>query len=160
MRDTGGFYFRELRESLDHPLTAMEMEEVFESGTRMGLRILMPYWDADLLEMLYRIPPHLLNKGGRSKGLVRQSVARRFPQLGFERQKKVISTNFFNSTMLQDGKKAWQALGGTPALAELGIVDAERLDSTIDGILGGNKFDQAYRIWDVLNLESWLRPRL
>ena len=47
MRDTGGFYFRELWECLDHPLTAMEMEEVFESGTRMGLRILMPYWDAD-----------------------------------------------------------------------------------------------------------------
>ena len=89
MRDTGGFYFSELWESLDHPLTAMEMEEIFENGTRMGLRILMPYWDADLLEMLYRVPPHLLNKGGRSKGLVRQSVARRFPQLGFERQKKV-----------------------------------------------------------------------
>ena len=160
MRDTGGFYFRELWESLDHPLTAMEMEEVFESGTRMGLRILMPYWDADLLEMLYRVPPHLLNKGGRSKGLVRQSVARRFPQLGFERQKKVISTNFFNSMMLQDGKKAWQALGGTPALAELGIVDRERLGSTIEGILAGNQLRQAYRIWDVLNLESWLRPRL
>ena len=111
MRDTGGFYFRELWESLDHPLTAMEMEEVFESGTRMGLRILMPYWDADLLEMLYRIPPHLLNKGGRSKGLVRQSVARRFPQLGFERQKKVIATNFFNSTMLQDGKKGLASSG-------------------------------------------------
>ena len=110
--------------------------------------------------MLYRIPPHLLNKGGRSKGLVRQSVARRFPQLGFERQKKVIATNFFNSTMLQDGKKAWQVLGGTPALAELGIVDGERLGSTMEDILAGNQLRQAYRIWDVLNLESWLRPRL
>lgn len=160
MRDTGGFYLREVWESLDHPLTAMEMEEVFESGTRMGLRILMPYWDADLLEMLYRIPPDLLNKGRRSKGLVRQSVARRFPQLGFDRQKKVFSTNFFNSTMLQDGKKAWQALGGTPALAELGIVDRGRLGSTIEDILAGNQLRQAYRIWDVLNLETWLRPRL
>jgi asparagine synthase (glutamine-hydrolysing) len=160
MRDTGGFYFRELWECLDHPLTAMEMEEVFESGNWMGLRILMPYWDVDVLEMLYRIPPHLLNKGGRSKGLVRQSVARRFPQLGFERQKKIIATNFFNSTMLQDGKKAWQALGGTPALAELGIVDRERLGSTMENILAGNQPQQAYRIWDVLNLEAWLRPRL
>lgn len=160
MRDTGGFYLRELWESFDHPLTAMEMEEVFESGTRMGLRVLMPYWDADLLAMLYRIPPHLLNKGGRSKGLVRQSVARRFPQLGFERQKKMFSTNFFNSMMLQDGKKVWQAMDGTPALAELGIVDRERLGSTIEGILAGNQLRQAYRIWDVLNLESWLRPRL
>jgi asparagine synthase (glutamine-hydrolysing) len=160
MRDTGGFYLRELWESFDHPLTAMEMEEVFESGTRMGLRVLMPYWDADLLEMLYRIPPHLLNKGRRSKGLVRQTVARRFPQLGFERQKKMFSTNFFNSTMLRDGKKAWQALGGTPALAELGIVEPERLGSTIEGVLAGNQFRQAYRIWDVLNLEAWVRPRL
>ncbi len=160
MRDTGGFYFRELWECLDHPLTAMEMEEVFENGTRMGLRILMPYWDTDLLEMLYRVPPHLLSKGGRSKGLVRQSVAHRFPELGFERQKKVITTNFFNSTMLREGKKAWQVMGGTPALAELGIVDAVRLGSTVEGILTGNQPRQAYRIWDVLTLEAWLRPRL
>jgi hypothetical protein len=45
-------------------------------------------------------------------------------------------------------------------LAQLGIVDRERLGSTIEGILGGNQLRQAYRIWDVLNLESWLRPRL
>jgi asparagine synthase (glutamine-hydrolysing) len=160
MRDKGGFYFSELWETLDHPLTAMEMEENFENGTRMGLHVLMPYWDADLLEMLYRIPPHLLNKGGRSKGLVRQSVARRFPQLGFERQKKVTFANFVNSMMLQEGKEAWQAMGGTLALAELGVVDPQRLGSTIEGILGENQFRQAYRIWDVLNLESWLRPRL
>jgi asparagine synthase (glutamine-hydrolysing) len=157
LRDTGGFYFREMWDALDHPLTAMEMEENFENGTRMGLPILMPYWDADLLEMLYRVPPHLLNKGGRSKGLVRQSLARRFPELGFERQKKVIFANLFNSMMLQEGKKAWQAVGGTPALAELGVVDRERLGSTIEEILAGNEVRQAYRIWDVLNFESWLR---
>jgi hypothetical protein len=160
IRDTGGFYFSELWECLDHPLTAMEKEENFENGTRMGLRILMPYWDVDVIEMLYRIPPHLLNKGGRSKGLVRQSVARRFPQLGFERQKKVTATNFFNSMMLQDGKKAWQVLGGTPALAELGIVHEERLGSAMENILAGNHPPQAYRIWDILNLEAWLQPRL
>jgi asparagine synthase (glutamine-hydrolysing) len=160
MRDTGGFYFRELWECLDHPLTAMDMEEVFENGTRMGLRILMPYWDADLLGMLYRIPPHLLNKGGRSKGLVRQSLAHRFPQLGFERQKKVTFGNVFKSMILQEGKKAWRALDGTPALAALGVVDEKRLSSTIEGILAGKKFDQAYRIWDVLNSESWLRSWL
>ena len=159
-RDTGGFYFSELWDALDDPLTTMEMEEIFESGTRMGLRILMPYWDADLLEMLYRIPPHLLNREGRSKGLVRQSLAHRFPQLGFERQKKVAFANVFQSMMLQDGKKAWQAMGGTPALAELGVVDPERLGSTIEGILAGNQLRQAYRIWDVLKLESWIRPRL
>ena len=111
MRNTGGFYFRELWEFLDHPLTAMEMEEVFDRGTRMGLRILMPYWDADLLEMLYRIPPHLLNKGGRSKGLVRQSVARRFPQLGFERQKKIIFHQLLQLDDVAGGKKGLASFG-------------------------------------------------
>jgi asparagine synthase (glutamine-hydrolysing) len=160
IRQTGGFYFSDLWESLDHPLTAMEMEELFETGARIGLRILMPYWDADLLEMLYRIPPHLLNKGGRSKGLVRHSVAQRFPQLGFEQQKKIISTNFFNSTMLREGKIAWKVLGGTQALGELGIVDERRLGSTIEKILAENQSREAYRIWEVLNLEAWLRPRV
>jgi asparagine synthase (glutamine-hydrolysing) len=160
MRDTGKFYVRELWECLEHPLTVMEMEEFFESGTWMGLRILMPYWDVDVIEMLYRVPPHLLNKGGRSKGFVRQSVARRFPQLGFERQKKVTATNVFNSIILRDGKKAWQVLGGTPALVKLGIVDEERLGSTIENLLAGNQPRLAYRIWDVLNLEAWLQPRL
>ena len=160
VRKTAGFYFSDLFDALDHPLTAMEMEEYFEHGARMGLRILMPYWDADLLEMLYRIPPHLLNKGGRSKGLIRQSVARRFPQLGFERQKKVTFANVFNSIVLEEGKKAWLTLGGTPALAELGIVDEERWSSTMENILAGNQLHQAYRIWDVLKLESWLQPRI
>jgi asparagine synthase (glutamine-hydrolysing) len=160
VRAKGGFYFRELWRSLDHVLTAMEMEEVFESGTRMGLPILMPYWDADLLEMLYRVPPHLLNKGGRSKALVRQSLARKFPELGFDQQKKIVTINFFDSTLLRDGKKAWQVMGGTPALVKLGIVDEERLASTIADLLTGGQPRQAYRIWDVLNLEAWLRPRL
>jgi Asparagine synthase len=158
--EAGGFYFSELQETFNHPLTTIEMEEVFENGARMGLHILMPYWDADLIEMLYRVSPNLLLKGGRSKGLVRESMARRFPNLGFERQKKVIATNFFNNTMLEEGRKAWQVMGGTPALAELGIVDSKRLQVTMTNILAANQPRQEYRIWDILNAEAWLKSCL
>lgn len=157
---THSFYFREVRAAFNHPLTVMEMEEIFESGNRLEMRILMPYWDTDLLTMLYRTPPRLLLKGGRSKGLVRESMARQFPHLGFERQKKVISLDFFNSTLFNEGRKAWQALGGTPALVTLGIVDEERLKPAMEGFLYSNRYQQIQRIWEILSLESWLQSRI
>src|SRR5207302_7862470 len=80
-REPGGFYFRELRRTLDHPLVALELEEIFESGRRVGLRVLQPFWDAELVQLLSRIPPRRLNLGGRSKGLVRTALNQRFQHL-------------------------------------------------------------------------------
>ena len=83
------FYIEQGRSAFDHVLVAMEMEETFEQGRRLQMRLRAPYWDSELLSYLYRTPPELLNRGGWSKGLVRESVARRFPAFGFERQRKV-----------------------------------------------------------------------
>ena len=81
-------------------MLAMENEECFESWRMMGVRELLPFWDPDLIKLLYRIPPEFLNRGGRSKGLVRDMLARRFPHLGFERQKKVVAIDFFRSVSI------------------------------------------------------------
>lgn len=156
----GGYYLHEGRVAYDHPLTSIEMEEFFENGRRLGLRFLQPYWDADLVDFLYRMPPELLNQGGRSKGLVRGMLARRFPDRGFEKQKKVQATGFFRSMMLQEGAHAWEIMGGTPALAELGIVDPHLLDATVRAILADPQSSQSFVIWDLLSLEAWARPRL
>jgi len=47
-----GFYRREMRSAIDHTLTSMELEEHFELGGRVGARMLHPYWDVDLVELL------------------------------------------------------------------------------------------------------------
>jgi asparagine synthase (glutamine-hydrolysing) len=159
-RGSAGFYFRELHRALDHPLTTLEFEEMFESGRRLGLRVLMPFWDAELVRFLYRVRPRILNQGGRSKGLVRAMLEQRFPQLDFGRQKKIVSLDFFRSTMLNEGERAWRSMGGVPALAELGIVDAVSVDRVLREILDQRRQGDAFRIWDILNLEAWLRPRL
>lgn len=156
---TEGFYFEQMQSGLDHQLVSMEHEENFEKGRRLGVRMLHPYWDSDLVKLLYRVPPALLHRGGRNKGLVREMLWRRFPQLGFERQKKVSATSFFCGIMLRHGKNAWSRLGGAKTLAELGIVDAAKLDLTIQSILASGDQRAAHVIRDVLTIEAWVRPR-
>jgi asparagine synthase (glutamine-hydrolysing) len=122
-----GFYRRDARTALDHPLMAIELEEHFEFSRRLGVRLLHPYWDADLVDLLARIPPPLLNRGGRAKGMVRHTLARRFPGLGFERHKKVAATSFYHRILLDEGPRLWRAMGGARELARLENVDARNL---------------------------------
>ena len=155
-----GYYLHDLRRYLDNARGPLEFEEYFENGRRLGMRLLHPFWDVDLIEFLYRIPPHLLYRGGHTKGFVREGLARKFPGLGFERQKKVISLGYFTSINLEEGWLAWQKLGGAPALAKLGIVDHPALEAAMPGLYHAGGMADAYRIRGVLFGEAWLRPRL
>jgi asparagine synthase (glutamine-hydrolysing) len=155
----GSIYVREGRRALEHPLVDFEMEETFESGIRTGARIRQPFWDADLLALLYRIHPDELNRGGRSKGLVREALDRRFPDCGFKSQRKVVSTHFFQNLVARGAASARRQVGPATALAELGIVDPARLEADFDRILRTRDRWQTHRIWDILLMETWLRSR-
>jgi asparagine synthetase B (glutamine-hydrolysing) len=159
---SGSFYMQQGRISLDHAIVSMEMEEVFENGRSMDMRVLMPYWDPDLVDLLYRVPPDVLNRGDRSKALVRETLANRFSGLGLDRQKKVIASRYFTSVMLGQGRRIWDRIGGAQglALAELGLVDAARLEEFAGRAFNSNDVRLANRIWNMLNFESWVRPRI
>lgn len=156
------------RGALDSPIVAYELEEFHESGRELGVRLVHPFWDADLTAFLARVPPRMLMRGGYSKGLVRQSLTQRFPRLGFDRHRKVSASGFYRSVLITEGVDAWQGMGGAQALAELGIVDPVALDAHMnhlfqqDGarLLSETDPGKAYQIWYVLSLEAWLRPRI
>jgi asparagine synthase (glutamine-hydrolysing) len=160
-RRPGKIYLSEMDRALDHALVAMELEELFECGKRLGLRFACPFWDADLLAFLYRTPPELLNQGGRSKGLVRAALARRFPDLGFEVHRKITGNTTARTMYVREGRNAWQRLGGATTLTELGIVDGEAVRRMVDDLLARpvspEKNVHSYRIWDTLTLEAWAR---
>jgi asparagine synthetase B (glutamine-hydrolysing) len=151
------FYLRSARTALDIPLISMVSEEAFNVGQRLGARELHPFWDADLIGLLYRTPPFLLNNGGRNKGLVRSTLARRFPQIGFNEQRKMGASSFYATSIYREGGEALRQLGEIRILADLGIVDDPGLRDTLQGILARQPEGQAYHIWKVLNLESWAR---
>lgn len=150
-----GFYVREMRQSLEHPLQAIEMEDAFVAGRRTGASLRHPFWDPDLVDLMFRIPPRLLNQGGRTKGMVRDVIARRFPDLGFERHRKVFAYNFFGSLVKDQGPAAWSRLGGAKTLAGLGVIDGPRVDALAAQLFSGSETREMYRIWDILHLEAW-----
>ena len=155
----GSFYEQGMRSGLEHPLNAIEAEEYFELGRRLDVRILHPYLDADLVDLLYRTPPRLLMAGGRAKGLVRETLARRFPNLGFERQRKVHATDFYRRMMRTEGSAAWASLGGAATLGKLGVVDAGRHATAMLELADGRRPRESYGIWTSLQLEAWVRSR-
>ena len=155
------------RGALDNPMVAYELEEFHESGRGLGIPLLHPFWDADLTAFLARVPPRLLMRDGYSKGLVRQSLAQKFPQLGFDRSRKVTASGFYRSVLIQEGVDAWRKMGGAQALTELGVVDGAALDRHMqdlfrhgDAGVSGADPGKAWQIWYVLTTEAWVRPRL
>jgi asparagine synthase (glutamine-hydrolysing) len=151
-----GFYIRELRTGLDHTLISWAAEEQYEQGRQIGIRFLHPFSDPDLIEMLYRTPPRLLNAGGRTKGLVRRTMAKRFPGLRLERQRKVLATSFFQALLLQEGPALAGLAGDFPALSGLGIVDGAALAALIRQELR-RPGPRLRHIWHPINLEIWVR---
>jgi asparagine synthase (glutamine-hydrolysing) len=154
---SGSFYIDELKDSLDHPLVSWEIEEHFNFGEKAGLRMLHPFLDADLVDLLFRTPPFQLFHNGRTKGLVRLSLARRFPNLGFEQQRKIEATDFYFSLIYQDAQKIWSQLGGLSTLASLGVVDGRAAKEEFERLLKRRRLGDAQRVWSMLNLESWAR---
>ena len=150
-----GFYLREMRTGLDHAIVSMELEERHEVGRRLGVRFMHPFWDADVVDLLFRTPPSMLDRDGRSKGLIRQALARRFPQLGFDAQKKVAATSFHQSLMLAEASRLKAIVGPFRALPALGVIEARKAMAAVDAAFGTGR--QVHRAWDLLNLETWAR---
>ena len=143
--------------SLDSPILALELEEFFESGRRLGLRLLHPLWDPDLGAFLARTPVEARILGGRSKAFVRRSLARRFPALGFEGHRKVTGTSFYRSLLDDEGGRVWRDLGGVRALGELEIVDPTLLERDLDRVLFSPKPADRILVWQLLSVEAWVR---
>ena len=152
----GGFYVHELRSSLDHSLVSWELEEQYQFGAAIGVNIMHPFWDADLVDLLFRLRPNTLNRGGRSKGLVRESLARRFPSLGFERQRKLSGTQFYRAIMEKEGPAVLRAAGRFSTLDALGVVDGAQALRAADAAFG--QAPRAWsQVWNLVNLEAWAR---
>jgi asparagine synthase (glutamine-hydrolysing) len=155
------FYEKEIVEgTLEHPLTVLYMEESFESAQRIGIPILKPFYDPEVIRFLVRMPPHLRSLGGRFKGLLRHLLHERFPGLGFDRQEKPYATNFFGTMVLEGVKRSWAETNGVGTLAELGVVNSASIQEGVSSILNTGTLQNPKNLWILLCTEHWVRSRL
>lgn len=141
------------------PATSMEQEENSQIGRRLGLIYGHPFWDAELIEFLCRVPPRLLIVDGREKSIVRKTIARRFPDLGFEKQKKVMASNFYFSNLVAGGNLAFKRFGGLQYLEKLGIISSFDGDRIFSAILNNPDYRIAFQAWELINFEAWLQRK-
>ena len=69
--------------------------------------------------------------------------------------------------MMTEGFEAWSKMGGAQALAELGVVDPVALDRYVGRLFEQGKAEPSgadtsmiFKMWHVLTVEAWLRPRV
>jgi asparagine synthetase B (glutamine-hydrolysing) len=153
-------YDGDSRLGLEHPLVSIEMEESFANAREIGVPSLQPFLDADIVELLYRLPPESHFSSGRGKGLARAMLAERFPELEFAKQRKVVSIPFVQMSFSEEGPKLWASLNSAEALANLDVVDRRLLENKVEGMLASPKQRRyLFRLWDLMSLEAWLRSR-
>lgn len=148
---------RASRMTLDLPQKWLFHEENFELARRAGVRVAQPFWDADLIDLMMTIRPEVRIRDGVTKSLLRGSLTRRFPGLGFQRRLKSYTGSVILSALSKDTAEARRAMGDTWALGELGVVDPVRIPALLDRALAGGNDGRWERAWDLINLEMWTR---
>jgi asparagine synthase (glutamine-hydrolysing) len=158
-RPKGGFYQREARTGLRHPAVTHDMEETQEFGRRHGLRVMHPFWDIDLIELLHRVPPSMLIMDGRSKWLLRRTLGQRLPGLGLEKRVKTSAAHVFRGILDREAPPAWERLGGLPTLERIGAVHTAELQSSLQSRSLVERTGGVGRLYTLLNLEAWVQGR-
>jgi len=146
-------YVMSLRQQLNAPTPWSRAEETFVLGRQTGMPISDPFWNVDLIEFMIRVHPLTRQRNGMPKAQIRERLGRRFPGLGFERQQKRLVGNLIQSITRAETKQALGTLGEDWALDGLGVIDSRQMLRAMDDLTGA----KGWRIWDVLNLEAWVR---
>lgn len=153
-----GYDLRDTRSRLDAADKWFREEETFLVGRRVGIPIREPFWDPDLIDLLVRVRPQARSAGGLVKALVRRPLSRRFPHLGFDRQRKSNLGIAFLSVLETEASAARHAMGGFSTLVDLGVIDREQVRVLIDDALAGRgPRGRLGWAWELLNLEAWAR---
>jgi len=139
---------------LDRPDRTGVTDEAFTLRRRVGIRLDMPLLDGELLRFLHRLPPDLLVHDGKAKALGQAVVAERLPSFGDTWPRTVSGDRFYRGLVNRESAAAWRHAGGTPFLAETGIVDAAELGRRVD-----SEPSPAW-LWPATNVDVWLRASL
>jgi asparagine synthetase B (glutamine-hydrolysing) len=152
-----GAYVRAIRGLSQSPQLMLELEQGEAWAQDSGFTVLYPFFDRDLVDLLLRAHPEHLIAGGRAKTPLRRLVAERLPSVSLP-SKKVDFTQTVHEVLRSSGQRAWQNMKGLSFLAELGIIEHDRMASLMEAYFAGRN-NNWVRTWVVLSTEAWLQAR-
>jgi asparagine synthetase B (glutamine-hydrolysing) len=146
-------------DSLLEDVSLSEMhEDLYDRRRRLGFDSFAPLLDPAIVAFLSNVPPRRLIANHEAKALARELLAARLPSLAHSWPRTVYADSLWKRAFDREGATAWAALGGTPRLAEAGIVDQPLLRSRIgSGQASRREIGQVCR---ALILERWLESRI
>lgn len=151
------FYVAHLNMYLLDSYSNMVQEEQFYRNLGTGTFTLHPYWNPPLADFLLRVRPEILTAGAQSKSLIRSMLVQWFPELEFERQRKVISSDFAKAVFQQELPKLWAELGGPRRMRELGLVEPDRYQKALSPRMKSDTMRDLNEVWHGASIEAWIR---
>jgi hypothetical protein len=132
-------------------------EQAYDTRQRLGVEALAPLLEPDVVAFLSSLDPRRLIAQGKAKALARRVLASRLPDLVWSWPRTVYADSLWRQALVREGADAWSALGGTPTLAELGIVDPTLLGPQVcsNGASIGRR--EVAQVCRALILEMWMR---
>jgi asparagine synthase (glutamine-hydrolysing) len=152
-----GAYVARLRALPLNPQLLLELDQEDAWTALAGVRLMLPFFDRDLLDIVLRMHPESLIAGGYPKSPLRRVVAERL-SVAMPRRKVDLSRTF-HALFRPDGARIWSRMGGGRRLADLGIVGPAALDEMMARYFTGGADALGMRAWLVLSAEIWLRAR-
>ncbi len=151
------FYTAYNNKYLLDPSIGMVCEQQFYRNKEVGIPTLHPYWHRPLANFLFRMPPELLEDGRKTKSLARRLVAARFPDLGFDKQKKVVAVDFAKEILQKELPGLWRYLDRARCMADLGLVDPGPYHAMLERYSQSDKGRHLYQVWHGGTIEEWIR---
>ena len=145
---------------LDHVLLSYVREHDYDTSRRLGVRSFAPLLEPDVVAMLLNLAPRRLIDRGEAKSLAREVLAPRLPHLTRSWPRTVYADSLWQRALRREGVSAWSALGGTPLLAELGVVEPLLLEARIHSEDAAAARREAVQVCRTLILERWMASRI
>ena len=145
---------------LDHTTPSVIQEGLFSAKQRIGIPVLAPLLDPDVVSVISSIPPVRLVAHGRAKALAAELAGSRVPAYARQWPPTVYGDSLWARTIASEGAAAWSTTGGMELLAAAGVVDDQVLEQRLQQKERRWSAAEGTRLIRALILEVWFRGRI
>jgi hypothetical protein len=154
------YYWHALAAAYHNSHITYENERDFHIYQKIGVRVLSPFHDRQVIRFFQHTDPQMLLYSHRNKGLLRHFAARNLPGLGLEGQEKTYyghrrGASFINDSLLKQAAAVGKSIGST-RLERINLVKNEEYKHALANSGSFSSQTMVY-LFTVSALEVWLR---